>query len=447
MHAAVVVDESEQDGVSEEKIPLYLESENDYDENEHEHEHVRDHPSSAQRSVGLALLLLRQYMLLVSTIGAWYFTNGMNGIAMQSFSRVLAKQQTTDTDTDTDTRGFSATVAITSMVTCFQLILGALLGWFMLLIYSTLVEDSSNRSKDPRRLFSFPRNERSLAVLHGVGSIFTNLGFMYGKASLVQTLKLLEPFETLFLTKIFPSAGPSSSPSAGIISSTAVTVGAAISLLHSSSSEPHPHAIVFAIASGLTLSSRNVLQRRQHFDSPTTTATTNSETNIQSKQTQTGLKLELSLVQFTQLSLQSGIVMALVSVILHTFLLCTNPEHSEVLVGVLAHAINWRLLTWHPLYNAFSMITLGFCSALTHSILNAGKRVFAICFAIFWFGERTGLATAVSLAAVTVGGGWYAAEAKTIRVASAWTVWTKPLAAVLLLVMVFSVARLESKST
>jgi hypothetical protein len=84
---------------------------------------------------------------------------------------------------------------------------------------------------------------------------------------------------------------------------------------------------------------------------------------------------------------------------------------------------------------------------LTHSILNAGKRVFAICFAIFWFGERTGLATAVSLAAVTVGGGWYAAEAKTIRVASAWTVWTKPLAAVLLLVMVFSVARLESKST
>jgi hypothetical protein len=81
-------------------------------------------------------------MFLVSNIGAWYFTNGMNGIAMQSFSRVLsnqqqqqAQQQQIATASTTSARGFGATVAITSMVTSLQLLLGAFLGWSMLLLY------------------------------------------------------------------------------------------------------------------------------------------------------------------------------------------------------------------------------------------------------------------------------------------------------------------------
>jgi hypothetical protein len=465
----MMLDQNEQDAqdsVSDERIPLFLESsesheDDDLDYDDKQRQHVRDHPSTAQRSLGIALLLLRQYMFLGSNIGAWYVTNGMNGIAMQSFSRALAEHQQQQVTT-TSTRGFGATVAITSMVTSLQLLLGAILGWFMLLLYryrysTAMTHEPSTRiaNEAPRsNLLTFRPSERFLALLHGVGSICTNLGFMYGSASLVQILKLLEPFETLVLTKLLlPEGEEGNKLTIGVLSSCLLTVGSAISLLNSSSSkEPHPHAIMFAIASGLSLSSRNVLQRRQHFGKKPTvttipTTTTNSERNMRSPQTAS--KLERSLLQFTELSLQSGTAMGLVSILLHAFLLYKDKNHGATLTGVLSHAINWRLLTWHPLYNAFSMITLGFCSALTHSLLNAGKRVFAICMAIFWFRESHGWATTVSLAAVTVGGCWYATETKaTGRVASSssWTVWTKPLAALMLLILVYAVVQLESKT-
>lgn len=465
-------EQGEQDSVSDERMPLFLESlESHWDdvalENDEEHrQHVRDHPSTADRSLGIVLLLLRRYMFLVSNIGAWYFTNGMNGIAMQSFSRVLSEQQQLQQQvTTTKTRGFGATVAITAMVTSLQLLLGAILGWFLLLLYrystttSTKAAATATTKQPPRsKILTFRPSDgmNTLALLHGVGSICTNLGFMYGSASLVQTLKLLEPFETLVLTKLLlPEGEEGSKLTLGVLSSCLLTVGSAISLLNSSSStEPHPHAIMFALASGLSLSSRNVLQRRQHLGGkPTATnipiITTNSGTNV--RPPQTGSKLERSLVQFTQLSLQSGTVMGFVSILLHSFLFCTDKNHGAALANFLTDAIKWRLLTWHPLYNAFSMITLGFCSALTHSLLNAGKRVFAICMAIFWFRESHGWATIVSLAAVTVGGCWYATETKaTGRVASlsssSWTVRIKPMASLMLLILVFGVVRLESNN-
>jgi hypothetical protein len=454
----MIVDQSEQDeqyGVSDEIIPLYLESSESHwdndalDNDEEQRQHVRDHPSTAQRSLGIALLLLRQYMFLVSNIGAWYFTNGMNGIAMQSFSRVLSEQQQHQQQahqvTTPITRGFGATVAITAMVTSLQLLLGAILGWSMLLLYRYSTKATTTKEPPLNKVLTIRPSERILALLHGVGSICTNLGFMYGSASLVQILKLLEPFETLVLTKLLLPAGEEGNKlTLGVLSSCLLTVGSAISLLHTSSStEPHPHAIMFAIASGLSLSSRNVLQRRQHLGGKPTA-------NVPKTSPQMGSKLERSLVQFTQLSLQSGTVMGLISILLHSFLLYTDKNHGATLTEVLSDAINWKLLTWHPLYNAFSMITLGFCSALTHSLLNAGKRVFAICMAIFWFRESHGWATIVSLAAVTVGGCWYATETKTTgrmaSLSSSWTVRIKPLASLMLLIFVYAVVRLESKN-
>lgn len=40
-----------------------------------------------------------------------------------------------------------------------------------------------------------------LAAVHGIGSFFTTLGIFYGSATLVQVVKLLEPFETLLLAE------------------------------------------------------------------------------------------------------------------------------------------------------------------------------------------------------------------------------------------------------
>ena len=93
--------------------------------------------------------------------------------------------------------------------------------------------------------------------------------------------------------------------------------------------------------------------------------------------------------------------------------LCSTPWNPHGYANYLPR--NYQLLVWHPLYNAFSMITLGFCSALTHSLLNAGKRVFAISMAMIWFQEglRQKPGTMMALLSVCVGGVWYSWERKT----------------------------------
>ena len=89
---------------------------------------------------------------------------------------------------------------------------------------------------------------------------------------------------------------------------------------------------------------------------------------------------------------------------------------------------------WHPLYNIFSMITLGFCSALTHSLLNAGKRVFAIIMAILWFGEDITSATIAGLATVAGGGTWYTMESSKRKIVGGVA---KPVVTMLVLFVLF----------
>ena len=42
-----------------------------------------------------------------------------------------------------------------------------------------------------------------IGIFHSLESLFTNLGFTYGSAIVVQIIKLIEPIETLLLTVIF----------------------------------------------------------------------------------------------------------------------------------------------------------------------------------------------------------------------------------------------------
>jgi hypothetical protein len=311
--------------------------------------------------------------LQMANIMGWYWTNGMNGIAMQAYAGQVAEAAE---DSPRSSR-FFATLVITSMVTCFQLLLGALIGRLLLLgINRQITWDQICQTR------SIP-----LASLHAAGSLATNLGFMYGKASLVQVIKLLEPFETLLLSQMLFREGDCS---VGIVSSMLLVVGAATSLLKLQSKPPLPQAVIFALLSGVTLSTRNVLQRKHHH------------TSVVAK---SWSKLEKSVVQFTQLSFYSGMWMAAFSSIM--WLLIYTPT---------VHA-SWQVFLWHPLYNVFSMITLGFCSALTHSLLNAGKRVFAICMAMLWFAEGLNTATLSGLLAVASGGTWYSWEAKRNNIA------------------------------
>jgi uncharacterized membrane protein len=222
---------------------------------------------------------------------------------------------------------------------------------------------------------------------------------------LIQILKLLEPFETLVLSRLL--LPDESKITIGVVRSMIFVVGAALSLIRIRADKPHPHALLIAVLSGVTLSCRNVLQRKQHVQAQVDAQHEDYNNHVS--------KVERSVELFTKLSFHSAVVAFAVSLPLNGFLLATSTSHSDVLRMVLEEALNWRVLTWHPLYNAFSMITLGFCTALTHSLLNAGKRVFAIVMAIVWFREDFTVATLLGLIAVACGGCWYTLEAKATK--------------------------------
>jgi drug/metabolite transporter (DMT)-like permease len=379
------------------------------------------------------------HILQIANIFLWYWTNGMNGIAMQTFAtqvsqRLLSRTSTPSSSTVQESLSILYTCCF---ITSRQLVLGAAIGRVLLLGLNSTLTWSKIQST----------HWWPMSVLHGVGSLATNIGFMYGKASVIQVLKLLEPFETLLLSQLLFRE---STFSTGVISSMALVVGAAVSLLTLQPTSPSPQAISAAVVSGATLSCRNVLQRKHHRLGPTsssrtattptattTTTTHNQRSNVHTQSSSSSSasssassststssskwdRLEKSIVQFTQLSFYSGLYVGVVSLLLRGILVKPDEygygtSYSSFNYNYNNHNTNTpspslQLFLWHPLYNIFSMITLGFCSAITHSLLNSGKRVFAICLAILWFHEGLNPATIAGLFLVGVGGFWYLAE-------------------------------------
>jgi uncharacterized ion transporter superfamily protein YfcC len=84
------------------------------------------------------------------------------------------------------------------------------------------------------------------------------------------------------------------------------------------------------------------------------------------------------------------------------------------------------------------MITLAFCSALTHSLLNAGKRVVAIAMAIVWFKEGFTVRNVLGLAVTLLGGCWYTWESKKAKRQPLTTTWMKFIPALFILHFLFS---------
>ena len=292
---------------------------------------------------------VRKTVVLAVLVSLWWTTNGWNGIAMQSMRRE------------------ENVLAVTLLVTHLQLLCGGVLGGCLLASRGGLWV-----------AIRLDRSRCQLAFLHLIGSTMTNLGFMFGSASLVQIVKLLEPLETLAWRQfLFREQKP---PSRGVIGSMVVVVGASMTLVRSRGPDTSYVSILCALLSGLTLSARNVCQRE--------------------KVSANGSAWEESLAQFTQLSLHCSLFTFPISLVL-----VFGTDTSE--------AMTWQALLWHPLYNLFSMLTLGFCgSSLTHSLLNVGKRVVAILAAMLWFGEPVSLGTSVGLIVVSMGALWYAYESK-----------------------------------
>jgi hypothetical protein len=102
----------------------------------------------------------------------------MNGIAMQFYAGQFFEKFA---DTTTRAERFLSTWTVTAAVTSGQLLLGALIGRLLLLgMDRTITWTEIKAAHVPH-----------LSALHAFGSLATNIGFMYGKASLVQVIKLL----------------------------------------------------------------------------------------------------------------------------------------------------------------------------------------------------------------------------------------------------------------
>jgi hypothetical protein len=338
----------------------------------------------------------QSFLLLLANMFAWSVTNGMNGIAMQDVAMVLQKSSSA-----------SSLWLNTCFLTASQLLLGAALGGFMILVHTKLIGGSKRTGS---LQFTMPTStgvhvrgaDTFLCLLHCCGNLFNNIGIMYGSASLVQVIKLIEPFETLILSKLILKDNDEGKPlTKGVVAAMALTVGGAISLIQSRPGAPPVLSCAFAFVSGVMICMRNVLQRLQH---------NNNSVNQQQQQLEQEVSgLEHALVQFTSMSLQSGVLLLSFSIL---YWLVANETIMRW------HVI--RVLSWHPLYNLFSMVTLSFCSALTHSLLNAGKRVVAIGMAVIWFKEGLTRQTSFGLIYVTVGGCWYSVESKRRRSRGGW---------------------------
>jgi len=361
----------------------------------------------------IQLLHSSKYIFQIIIVLLWYITNAMNGIVMQSYSYHF----------DHSITHVLLIWSNASFITCVQLLTGVGMG--RLLLYCI------NRNITWQNITA--THSLPLSLVHGFGNLSTNLGYMYGKASIIQVLKLLEPFETLILSFFLFSEVTCST---GVVCSMSIVVGASMSLLQQQSEPIATAAIVYAIISGFTLSSRNVLQRKHGQSDNTMKDFT---------------KLERALIQFTQMSYYSGMEVAMFTLIQYLTLSILpilsdgSTQHADILS---TQHVTLELAVYHPLYNVFSMITLGFVSALTHSLWNAAKRVFAVLLAMVWFREGMNATTVLRLTVIGVGAVWYSRESKLAginkvvhdgsqRTTQAWDTVAAPLLTVIALAAVF----------
>jgi hypothetical protein len=369
----------------------------------------------------------KKSILLSALIACWLALSVIHGIAMKHMAHIIRHGRHSHNE------HLPCIITATSIVTAFQLLIGSALGLLLLWvhwIYNEWANPEQHSRTSPihflRQCFSIRVLDSStlmLAALHGTASIFVNLGYSHDSVPLVQIIKLLEPFETLIWTNLLLSE-ERQRLTLGVVSSMALVFGATFSLVRISHLVPQSHAMVFALLSGLTMSSRNVMKQRSQEQDNSSAAKQRSqlvasllpndarerELSQQCHQ-QYSSKLEKPLVQFTQLSLHSGIAMFIFSGFLHTTLYSLSGEYREAVFLMLSKGINWNYLVWYPLSSSCSIISLSFCSALTHSLLHAGKGVVTVSLSMYWYrSQPLTPAYLSSMCLVSLGACWYILE-------------------------------------
>jgi len=245
------------------------------------------------------------------------------------------------------------------------------------------------------------------SFLHALGSLCTNLGFVFASASLVQVIKLLEPLETLLVSSLILQT-PSAPITVPILASTATIMGG-VGLTLSGWDKPiAAPAVVFATLSGMALAARNATKKHvqeQRSGHVSKGAPENANWKSVWAMLTTGLE------DFVALSLGGALALCVVAC---TLSIVTNKTAVALPVEWSLHgsdndlAVAIKLILFHPTYNMASLSVLGFVSALSHAILNVGKRLVNVIVTAVIFAEKTDLArTGVGLFLASIGATWY----------------------------------------
>ena len=369
-------------------------------------------------------------LLTIFTV-CWYYTSSKNAVATQQLVENYQEHISITAGSMTAAGGndrppllpcmlhFAMMASLTALQLFVGLCVATFLSWGILSGScqgsATTVTSSASSSTTPtpptKRVASY-----LISSLHYFGCLFTNLGFAYGSASIVQVIKLLEPIETLILTfvvnvcisklhkknSVARQGGLVQVELIRALSVIVIVTGTSLLLACKGIEESVSfQTVTFALCSGFAMSSRNVAQKTAKM----TTNSTNSAAVGWKEATILGINT------FTSIS-SHAVLFSLV---------CLAIVEYHGLEGIEGSIVIWMLtltgkpgmegIMFHGLYNIASISVLSLISAQTHSLLNVGKRVSNILVAAAVFHKPLGVKGVLGICTAAVGGLVYSSAA------------------------------------
>ncbi len=301
------------------------------------------------------MIPFNDHHLLLSTListALWYFSSSVNAVATQ---RILHSSDRT----------------LVLWLTTSQLVLGSFIS-----LPFILSKGRSSHGRDGSGVALRSSSHILVGILHYCGCLCTNCGFLYGSASLVQIVKLLEPIQTLvfiaIINAIMSLQGNHNKVdrkafSLRKIAATLIVIFGTSMLLAQKTLDTPPIAIAFALGSGLCMSLRNVIKKNLQ----------SSEENHSDDSRDTGSTFRhlflRGLHNFSTITTMSVLPSLAVSFLATIF--NDHMQHLPTLFHYEPKAILIEAVLFHCLYNIFSITVLSLTSAPVHSLLNVGKRI------------------------------------------------------------------------
>jgi hypothetical protein len=340
----------------------------------------------------------------------WYFSSSKNAIATQQLVQDYLEHFSPASPTRSlDTLHFATMASLTALQLFVGLVIASILARIVAPSTSSTSSCNDRSSKD---ICCITKNNDTngmgvfIGCLHYCGCLFTNLGFAYGSASIVQVVKLLEPVETLLLVFIvngllakgcFPillNGNHGHVTLEKVISVLVIVAGTSLLLLSKEMKvAANIHTILFAVLSGFAMSIRNVAQKTTSGGEPCAKGPKDWR-NVMLQGLNNFIRITFRAVIFSFLTLlvSAGFVVNTGNIGMHSLLLTSMGLQSVV---------------FHGLYNMASISVLSLVSAQTHSLLNVVKRISNVIFAAMVFHQPLGARGALGLLIAAIGGIMY----------------------------------------